>query len=150
MQPGVQSLAQDAVANDLIMFYGSLQRGEPPYDKLNLAQMLDFVQDCTFRGDLRDMGWYPACVRGNAIIHGGIYRIRDAGVVDVLDEFERYNPADPEGSLYLRIKIRLLSPDLEAWTYIYNQDVTGRPVVESGHWLRHKRERDSPSDAGGT
>lgn len=144
-------MAQSGVAaDDLIMFYGSLQRGEPPYDKLNLAQMLEFVQDGTFRGDLRDMGWYPACVSGGAIIHGGIYRICDAAVVSVLDHFERFNPADPVGSLYMRTKLRLVSPDLEVWTYLYNQDVTGRPVVACGHWLNYKRDRDSAGDPGPT
>lgn len=142
-------MPRDAVVNDLIMFYGSLQQGERPYDKLNLARMLDYVQDGTFRGDLHDMGWYPACVPGDGIVHGGIYRIRDVGVVDILDQFERYDPKDPDGSLYQRIRVQLVDPDFETWTYIYNRDVTGRPVIESGHWLQYKRDMNKTEEYGG-
>lgn len=142
-------MPRDAAVNDLMMFYGSLQKGERPYDKLNLAQMLDFVGDCTLRGDLRDMGWHPACVAGDAVVHGGLYRIRDAAVVSILDAFERYDPNDPDGSLYLRVRMQLIEPDLEVWTYIYNQDVTGRPVIKSGHWLQHKRDTNKTEEYGG-
>ena len=143
-------MAGDVVVNDLIMFYGSLQRGERPYEELNLAQALDFVQDCTFRGDLRDMGWYPACVAGEEVVHGCLYRICDVAVVARLDIFERYDPSNPGTSLYLRVRIRLLSPDVEVWTYLYNKDVTGRPVVESGHWLQYKRDTNKAEDYPGT
>ncbi len=143
-------MTREAVAGDLMMFYGSLQKGERPYDKLNLAQMLEFVGDCTFRGDLRDMGWYPACVPGDRIVHGGIYRVLDAAVVGILDQFERFDPKDRQGSLYLRIRMQLLDPDIEVWIYMYNQDVTGRPVVESGHWLQHKRDTNKTEEYGGS
>ena len=53
-------------------------------------------------------------------------------------------------SLYLRVRIRLLSPDVEVWTYLYNKDVTGRPVVESGHWLQYKRDTNKAEDYPGT
>ncbi len=124
--------------NDFIMFYGSLQRGEFPYIDLNLGEMLKFIDVCTFKGDLRDMGAHPACVDGNSIIHGELFKITDPKVVGVLDKFERFDPNDKQGSLYLRVEVQLLSPKQTAWTYIYNQDVAGKPTIPDGHWLRHK------------
>ena len=135
-------MAPTPAENDLIMFYGTLQRGETPYFKLNLAESLEYIEDCTFHGDLRDMGRHPACVAGKSIVHGEVYRIRDVAVVDTLDAYERYDPNDLEGSYYLRIRMQLLSPDIEVWTYIFNQDVSAHPVIESGHWVQHKRKRD--------
>lgn len=73
--------------------------------------------------------------------HIALYAVADDAVLVRLDAFEEYDPDDPDGSEYLRRRVRLAEPDLDAWVYVYNRDVAGRPRVESGDWRRHRASR---------
>lgn len=94
-------------------------------------------------GELRDMGAFP----------GAILKAPDAGsffkaeVIEVddktlarLDQYEGYRPDSPMRSLYLRV------PYLDGYIYTYNGDMSDRPLVKDGDWLKHK-ERLSGSAA---
>lgn len=131
-------MVDKVVENDLMFFYGSLQRGEYPYKHLELASMLEFVDSVTYPGELRDMGQYPACKPGNTAVHGELFKVTDVKVAAILDHFERFDEADLKESLYLRERITLDS-GVQAWTYLYNQDFSDRPVIESGDWLAYKK-----------
>jgi gamma-glutamylcyclotransferase (GGCT)/AIG2-like uncharacterized protein YtfP len=132
-------MAEKVLENDLMFFYGSLQRGEYPYKQLNLQAMLEFVGDVTFKGELRDMDQYPACKLGENNVHGELFKVIDLQVAGILDKFERFDESNNAESLYIRQKITLNESGLQAWTYIYNQDFSDRPVIESGDWLAYKK-----------
>ncbi len=129
---------EQVVQSDLMFFYGSLQRGEYPYKHLELASMLEFVDSVTYLGELRDMGQYPACKPGETAVHGELFKVKDIKVAAILDHFERFDETNPEQSLYLRERITLES-GVQAWTYLYNQDFSDRPVIENGDWLAYKK-----------
>lgn len=144
-------MADKVLENDLMFFYGSLQRGEFPYQHLGLASMLAFVGDASFAGELRDMGQYPACKLGTNTVHGELFKVTDVKVADILDRFERFDADDVEQSLYVRQRITLHDSALKAhsrqvWTYLYNQDFSLRPIIKSGHWLAHKRACQDRAD----
>ncbi len=143
---GCDVMAEQVKESDLMVFYGSLQRGEYPYNHLNLQAMLEFVDDVTFHGELRDMGQYPACKAGENVIHGELFKVTDLQVAAILDKFERYDENDIATSLYTREKVTLIESGVQVWTYLYNQDFSSCPVIESGHWLEHKRATYSRSD----
>lgn len=131
-------MVDKVVENDLMFFYGSLQRGEYPYKHLELASMLEFVDAVTYSGELRDMGQYPACKPGGTAVQGELFKVRDVKVAAILDHFERFDETNLEQSLYLRERITLVS-GVQAWTYLYNQDFSDQPVIESGDWLAYKK-----------
>ncbi|MEH6442551.1 MAG: gamma-glutamylcyclotransferase family protein [Oceanospirillaceae bacterium] len=138
--------------NDLIMFYGSLQRGEYPHISLKLSAKLEFVDNCTITGNLFDMGQYPACVQGEGVVHGELFKVTDSTVLETLDHFERYDAGNLQQSLYIREKVSLISPakyaidNINVWTYIYNQELINNIAIHHGHWLNYKQETNNNSD----
>ena len=98
-----------------------------------------------------NLGHYPGLVcsrsAGDEAV-GELYRVEDKSVFKVLDKFERYDPQDPEGSLYIRRFIRLLEPHSDAWTYIYNRPSEGHPRVSSGDWRAYVEHTNHGSPDG--
>lgn len=64
--------------------------------------------------------------------------MRSLDTLHALDKFERYDPANPEESLYLRRYVRLVSPPEDAWVYVYNRDPKGAPQVPDNEWKRYR------------
>src|SRR4051794_16428349 len=85
---------------DLLLLYGSLRRGEPMFEELGLAKALDYVGEASFPGELHDLGDYPGAVPGQQAVHGEIYRIRRPAILEALDRYEEFDPADPTRSLF--------------------------------------------------
>lgn len=113
--------------------------------KLGVRPYLTFVSTCQIRGRLYDLGSFPGAVPGPDTVYGELFRVRTANVWNVLDRYEGYSPTDEDGSLFLRRKVDLQSPnDQRAWVYWYNGRPEGRPRVPSGDWLSYvKQERGS-------
>jgi gamma-glutamylcyclotransferase (GGCT)/AIG2-like uncharacterized protein YtfP len=105
---------------DHIVFYGLLRPGHGPFERFRLGDALEHAGPCRIRGVLHDLGPYPGLRPGAGAVHGHLYRIRNARVLRVLDAFEAYDSRRPRRSEYLRRPVRLLSPDLIAWVYVYN------------------------------
>jgi gamma-glutamylcyclotransferase (GGCT)/AIG2-like uncharacterized protein YtfP len=102
------------------------------------------------RGTLYDFGEYPGLeLGGTGWVAGELYRIPDiAKRLAALDEAEGYDPADPEGSLYVRQRVAVLIGDgstREAWVYVYQGPGGRGPRIESGDWRAHLGTRDAPS-----
>lgn len=129
-----------------LALYGTLVAGGLRRVGGGVEDALVFVGPCRIPGRLFDLGPYPGLVASDPLPGGGsvageLYAVRDDAVLRRLDAFEDYRPDDPEGSEYLRRRVRLAEPDLEAWVYLYNRDVTGMPRVESGDWRHHRASR---------
>lgn len=142
--------ALGAGAHDYVAVYGSLMEGLELPSSPDLDQYLVNDGPCEIPGVLYDLGDYPALVPGDGTVHGQLYRLKDpvpgpraAEALRLIDAYERYDPHDLDGSLYQRRVMRLKSPDHDAWTYIYNNDVSGRPRIESGDWRAYRRGRTS-------
>jgi gamma-glutamylcyclotransferase (GGCT)/AIG2-like uncharacterized protein YtfP len=122
-----------------VAFYGSLQAGlhlggEPPF-----AAMVRPAGRCRLAGRLYEVadGAYPGLEPSpDHVVHAELYEILDDAVLDLLDEWEDYDQARPERSPYVRMAVRLLEPDLEAWVYVGQHRHRG-PWVEAGSWRDH-------------
>ena len=125
-----------------IAFYGSLMAGFGRLPNLGFEKSLRLVGPCQIRGQLVDLGAYPGLIPGSGTVEAELYEVVDDGVLERLDAFEGYDPRDPMGSLYLRKQIRLANPPQDAWVFVYNRSVKGRPVVEAGSWERYLRLRN--------
>jgi len=126
-----------------VALYGSLRRGLPAHGALDLARDLIHAGPCTLRGALVDLGDYPGLIGGTGTVCGELYEIADDSALLRLDAFEEFRSDDVSGSLYLRQKTRLITPDRHAWTYVYNRDFTGAPVIASGDWITHLEETNA-------
>lgn len=112
-----------------------------------------FVGNGTFRGQLYDVGRYPAAVLAEmpgGLIHGEVYRLGDPGTTLArLDAYEGCTETDPEPHEYLRaaVPVRLETGEtVSAQVYLYNHPVSHLTVVESGDyllWCARASSRDS-------
>jgi len=119
----------------LVFVYGSLMRG------LYLHHLMEagtFVGEGTARGMLVSLGRYPGMVEGSGVVRGELYRFDDLpGALDVLDDIEEYDPADPAASPYVRVERPVTTSDgtqLDAWLYVYRGSVAGAPRIDGGDW----------------
>jgi gamma-glutamylcyclotransferase (GGCT)/AIG2-like uncharacterized protein YtfP len=133
---------------DAIFVYGTLQRGEVrercwPRKPLR-------IEWGTIRGQLRDLGDYPALVAGVDLILGELWQIAQTDMeatLAVLDEIEWYGQDGDD--LYVRevFACRTLTGEArQAYTYRYaNPDEISRsPIVLPDaegfcRWTRHHR-----------
>ncbi|MEO8495546.1 MAG: gamma-glutamylcyclotransferase family protein [Planctomycetota bacterium] len=104
-----------------IFVYGTLQRGEVR-ERCWPRQPLR-IEWATIRGQLRDLGEYPALVAGEDVILGELWHIAGtdmAATLAVLDEIEGFR--ENEADLYIReiVACRTLDGlERQAYTYRY-------------------------------
>lgn len=127
----------DAGQPSFLFVYGSLRRGEPMFAELGLGRALEYVGEAAVMGELYDLGDFPGAVAGSGRVCGELYRIKEPAILDTLDHYEEFDPADPEGSLFVRQRISV--PDVgEAWTYLYNGSRENRRRIPSGDWRKRR------------
>jgi gamma-glutamylcyclotransferase (GGCT)/AIG2-like uncharacterized protein YtfP len=93
-------------------------------------------------GRLYDLGRYPALILdsgGPGRVVGQVLRLPEHGdVLGELDGYEAFDPADPAGSLYLRLAQEVELDDgtrLACWVYVYNRDPGQAPLIPDGDYL---------------
>jgi gamma-glutamylcyclotransferase (GGCT)/AIG2-like uncharacterized protein YtfP len=120
--------------------YGSLRAGhELPDTPAALRPLLLDAGPCVIAGALFDLGSYPGLVAGEGRVAGELFELVDAArALALLDDYEGYRAADPEGSLYLRRRVVLLTPVMEAWVYVFNGTPDAAARIASGDWALHR------------
>jgi gamma-glutamylcyclotransferase (GGCT)/AIG2-like uncharacterized protein YtfP len=129
---------------DYLFVYGTLRSSAAPpalqFQLQNLLAPLARLGRATTAGVLYDLGEYPGAVFGGAAkIVGEVIQLpSDDSVLAALDEYEGFDPHDPQGSLYLRVRREVTLADgrsLDCWAYAYNRDVTGHATIPGGDYL---------------
>ncbi len=128
--------------DDYVALYGSLMRDEEAEDKPDVSSHVDFVGEATLRGDLYDLGDYPGLVPGRGSVRAELFKLKDREALAKVDRFERYDAGNREQSLYIRRLVRMANPQLDAWVYVYNGDVSSAHAVKDGDWRRRQQGRD--------
>ena len=86
---------------------------------LRLAGGLAPVGPGAMRGALVSLGPYPGMIGdGRGLVRGTVFRVRDPAVFRRLDDYEGFDPARPEASLYRRVRVRLAGRQALAWVYV--------------------------------
>ena len=124
----------------LFIFYGLLKNGAknaPAHIPMDRAG--EYLGACRFYGEMFDTGGYPGVRDGKAVCTGQLYRLDDASILPLLDEFEACDMGDPAGSLYQRRKVAYFDgpPEQdagEAWIYWYTAENRHMPVIPTGDW----------------
>jgi gamma-glutamylcyclotransferase (GGCT)/AIG2-like uncharacterized protein YtfP len=117
-----------------IAFYGLLNPGHGPFERLRLGAALEPAGPCLIPGRLYDLGRYPGLRRGAGAVRGRLFRIRDRRVLRALDAFEEVRRDRPRLSLYLRRPLTLLDPPVRAWVYVYNRPPGPGSRLAEGRW----------------
>lgn len=131
-----------------VFVYGTLRKGECRADVIDRHDPFEGgkgVVHGSVAGRLVDLGEYPGLLVGEdrtKRVHGEVYTFADLDeVFGDLDAIEGFNGYDGEDGEYRRCIVRV---DLDArericWTYVFCGDASGKPVIESGDWLRRTR-----------
>lgn len=132
---------------EAIFVYGTLQRGEVR-ERCWPCQPLR-IEWGTLRGQLRDLGEYPALVAGEDLILGELWHIAETDMEETLatlDEIEWYGQDDDD--LYVRevVSCHILSgEERQAYTYRFAKphEIAMSPIVlpDGGGMCRWTRRR---------
>lgn len=127
-----------------VAFYGTLRQAVYNPAAPALGGLAEFVAPCSLWGRLLDHGPYPGFVPTGASSGGAVtadlVRILDPRFFEVFDAWEDFDVGSPEGSLYLRQRLRLARPAIDAWVYVTNHRKDD-PAIAHGDWARHVRAR---------
>jgi gamma-glutamylcyclotransferase (GGCT)/AIG2-like uncharacterized protein YtfP len=78
-------------------------------------------------------------------VRGEVFEISDVPtVLAALDRIEGYRPAEPERSLYNRVRVSATLDNgrtEEVWVYFYNAPLGRAPRITSGDYLAHLKSR---------
>lgn len=155
---GYERLAKFAHAapDEFLLLYGSLGSRESMHAELGLDKALQRLGPREIHGSLYDLGKYPGLVLGPGVVVAELFKIRDLSVLLRLDEFEEYDHAKPEQSLFRRTTLQLPRyrwrianklrryPMIDPWIYVYNQPIDGTDKIEDPSWHEYKRKRQEP------
>ncbi len=108
-------------------------------DRLDCSASLAYVGPCHISGRLVDLGNYPGLIPGGGIVEGELYEVIDPAVLERLDRYEGYDPGNLPRSPFARRRVSLLQPRRDAWIFVYNGEIAGKPMVVEGSWARHLR-----------
>ncbi len=117
-------------------------RGLGAMETLGIGDRLRYAGPCVVAGELFDLGEYPGLRHGDGRVIAELYAILDIEVLEALDEFEGFRPADPRRSLYLRERCDLRAPEgRQAWLYLYNAVPDASARIVEGDWRAHLAAR---------
>lgn len=136
-----------------ILFYGTLMRGFELRRRTAVDPWLRYVGQGTARGALFDLGPYPAVIRAEGTVRGEVYAVTDAAeLLPRLDAVERYLPADPARSDYIRAPAAVAvdgAASRSAWIYYYARPLGAATWIPSGDYREYiLRTRRRPSGRG--
>ena len=130
-----------------LFIYGTLLPGLCRHSVMQGAQHISAGKTM---GCLYDLGPYPALflqptandVEPVTWVRGELYEVSDA-LLTQLDSVEAYVPTQPENSEYVRETVWVESANgtqVQAWTYVYNQDLSQAQRIAHGDYVRHLKE----------
>ena len=135
----------------LLFVYGTLMRGGANERFLASPDRARFVEEARVRGQLYDIGEFPALVPAEddepeSWVYGEIYALENPDILlKTLDVIEGVNEAYPERSLFRRICLTAYSDSGEktVWAYVYNQPLHHFPRIPSGNYREYLKSRQT-------
>lgn len=138
-----------------LFVYGTLSPRHAPPEIAATVRRLRPVGRASVRGRLYDLGEYPGAVlskNSRSLIRGEVFELPgDQSTLTSLDNYEGFEPAKPNSSLFVRRTWPVTLDDgtrLRCWIYVYNGDMKRAQPVHSGRYRRRSTRRSRT--AGGT
>jgi hypothetical protein len=127
--------------------------------KLGADKFLRFIGPARIPGRLVDLGDFPGLVlampmressttdspaaetEAVGFVRGELFEVIDPAVWPLLDDYEGYDASAPNQSPFVRHRLALIEPELEAWVYFLNRPADGYPEVIDLSWPEYKALR---------
>lgn len=108
--------------NDLLFVYGTLHPDRAPAEIAHAVRQMELLGEGSIRARKYQFAQYPAIqLDESTTTRGHLFRVPQE-LWSTLDEYERYEPARPRLSLFVRRRV-LVERDgdepVEAWVYEY-------------------------------
>lgn len=134
---------------ELLFTYGTLRLGADNPMQNFLSVRAHWLGQASFQGKLYYCNGHPAVLPSNHSkdkVIGDLFEVDEStDILKILDRYEGFDPANEEGSLYLR-KSKRVSLDkgdkkerLEAWIYIFNRPIDTAVRINSGDYLQYSK-----------
>ena len=129
--------------NNYLFVYGTLLDEQNEF-AIYLKQNCNFYGKGRFKGKLYDLGEYPGAVldeKGDNYVCGSILEVKNISEVLIrLDEYEGFVHNQKEPNLFVReiITIETVNERTDCWVYLYNLQVEGFRLIESGDYSAYK------------
>ena len=117
-----------------VFVYGSLMEGFPLHSYLGSGTL---VSKACVAGNLLSLGDYPGLVEGDGTVKGELYRCDDLRNLASLDRVERFDPLEPQNSLFQRVLRAVTLSDgssQKAWVYMLSKNDTEALLIPGGDW----------------
>lgn len=127
--------------------YGTLLPGHAPPEIAPTVRRLRRVGRGFVRGRLYDLGEYPGAVlsKTGPVIAGEVFELPDdREVLGRLDEYEGFDPAHPDASLFVRRKWTVTFKNgkkATCWVYAYNRHPGAAPSVAGGAFTKLRNHK---------
>lgn len=123
----------------IVAVYGTLRKGASANSLMGNSAYLG--RD-TVKGHLFDLGNFPGYRKE---VDGAepkevvvdLYQVGEPQVLENLDNYEGYRAKNPEGSFYIREKIKTVGGVEDVNIYVFNQNPYG-PEMDEPDWLRER------------
>lgn len=120
--------------SNIIAVYGTLRYGESANGLMKGCRYLgkDHV-----RGKLYSLGSFPALKRSDEEadkVVVDLYKLPNQLVLQGLDRYEGYYPAEPDQSLYKRVLSLTEEGNAEVWVYEYVFEPPENSRIKNGDW----------------
>ncbi|MDQ2936382.1 MAG: gamma-glutamylcyclotransferase [Acidobacteriota bacterium] len=130
---------------EYLFLYGTLLADGPPDEVAGALKTLRRIGPAHVRGRLYDLGEYPGAIlapSSTTLIQGEIFELPATPfILKALDDYEEFDPANKEESLFIRTKARatlLDGPQMDCWMYVYNDDPGTAPLLADGNYSKTK------------
>ena len=131
------------VTNNYLFVYGTLLDDGNELG-IYLKNNCSFYADGKFKGRLYDVGEFPGAILtyGAKYVYGRIFIMHDAEkVLEQLDDYEGFGSEQEQPNLFVRemIKAETDKELISCWCYLYNLEVDGLRLIESGDYLEDRK-----------
>jgi gamma-glutamylcyclotransferase (GGCT)/AIG2-like uncharacterized protein YtfP len=133
--------------SDYLFTYGTLRPVFAPDEIAPVVEKLRSVGEGFVSGVLYDFGDFPGAVLdplSDRKITGTVFKLPEgAGILRQLDDYEGYDPDDPDKSLFIRSLCSVVLTNgtiLECWVYVYNRESGQGRVLINGEYEKKRLE----------
>lgn len=128
--------------SDYLFVYGLLRKDAPSQMSKLLARKAEYVSPATFQGKMYLVETYPGTVPSENpadCVKGEVHKIKNASLLETLDEFEGIDEEFPTPYEYRREIVEVELEDqskVSAWMYVYNWEVDESTRIDSGDFFQ--------------
>jgi pyruvate carboxylase len=127
---------------EYLFVYGTLRRDCGNDLHRLIARNSDYVGMATYQGQMYQVADYPGIIPSEDAkdqVVGELYLLSNTiKLLNVLDEYEEFDPESSEKSLFVRehVTVKLKDQDITSYAYLYNKPIDQKTRIDSGDYLK--------------